>query len=174
MPVGRGAGELAHRRVETLPVEIPFELQGQFFGHHRREDLRRRDGILAGHGLLQKPAVELPGLERLPQLQAVADEERIGVVVALQAAHENLVKPGRHAAAGLVGRHPGDAPLVERGCGLQVARSEGRIARGDEHPGRRRRMACEPGLEGDVGGIGITALAGLRQKLHDLWLGSVR
>ena len=84
--VGRGAGELAHRPVELFPVKISLEFQWQLLDHHRREDLRRRDRIIAAHGLPEEPAIELPSLERLPQLEAVADKERIGVVVALQAA----------------------------------------------------------------------------------------
>ena len=173
MPVGRGPRELAHRPVELVPVEISLEFQGQLFGHHGRENLRRRDGVVAVPRLLQKPAVELPRFERLPQVEAAADKERIGLVVVLQAANEDLVEPRRHAAAGLVGRQRRDAPLVERGCGLQVARGEGRVARYDEDGRPRRRMAGEPGLEGDRGGVGVARLACLREKLDDLRLGRV-
>ena len=156
-----------------IPIETPPEFQWELVGHRGRENLCRHDRVVAGPCLVQKPAVELPRLERLPQLEAAASEEGIDVVIALKAAHENLVELGRDAAAGLVGGHRGDRPLVERGGGLQVARRAGRIARGEEHGRCRRRMAGEPGLEGDVGGEGVAGFAGLREKFHNLRLGRV-
>ena len=156
-----------------IPEEISLEFQRQLLGHHGGEDLRRRDGVLAGPGLLQKPEIELPCLQRLPQLEAGADEERIGVVGVLQLTHENLVEPSRHPAAGLVGRRCGDHPLEERGGCLQVAGGQGRVARGEQHGRRRRRMAGQPALEGQLRGEGIAPGAGLREKLDHLWLGRV-
>ena len=168
--LGLGPRQFAHQPIEMIPVEIPLQFQRRLFGHHSREDFRRRDGVLAGHGLVEKPAVELPRLERLPQVEPAAREERIDVVVALQMADQDLVKLGRHLAAGLVGRCGRDVPLVERRGRLQVARRRSRVGCSKEQRGRGRGISREPRLRGDLGRVGVGTPARLPEKLDHLWL----
>ena len=173
MPVGRGPGEFAHHPIEILPVKIPLEFQRELVGHHQGQDLARSDPITTGRGLREKPGVELPRRERLPQVEAVADEERVGVVVALQTAHKDFVEPGGHEAAGLIGGRQGDESLIERCGSLQVTGGEGRVAGRHEQPRGRRGMAGEPCFHGQMGRVGVAAGAGLGERLDRLWFSRI-